>query len=102
MIAGNALVEQPEIIDAFAPSFTFSQEAQIIGCFCRPSVPAMIVGIDGIALLIQGLCEGRITCAVLRQPVNNLDRGLGWSRRQPPIYKKFQAVISGQNEIGSS
>ena len=76
MVGGDALVQPPEIIDAFAPAVPLGKEAEILQRRGRPAMAAMIAGIDRIASASQRLGKPGVSAGMLDEAMGNLHHRL--------------------------
>jgi hypothetical protein len=98
MVGGDALVQPPEIVDAFAPAVPLGKEAEILRRRGRPAMAAMIAGIDHIASASQRLGKPGVSAGMLDQAVGNLHHRLRRRFGQPAIYEEREAIRRGEGK----
>ena len=92
MVDGDALVQPPEIVYAFAPAVLLSKEAKILRRWRRPAMAAMIAGIDRVASTSKRLGKPGISAGMLDEAMGNLHHRLGRRFGQPAIYEEGDAI----------
>ena len=76
-MASDPEVEKRDVIEAFFPAVLPREVAQVVDLSGGLAMAALVVSNDGIASGVEGAGEARITRGVFRQPVDDLDDGLG-------------------------
>ena len=71
----DTIIEQPEIVNALAPTVVFGKKAKVLRrASCSP-VPPMIVGIHGISSFGERSREPHVTTGMLGNTMSDLDDG---------------------------
>src|SRR5208282_722486 len=98
IVGNDALVQAPEIVDAFAPTVPLSKKSKLLGLRCSPAVAAMVTGVDCVSGAIQRVGKSSVSAGMLDDPVNNLNRCLWRRLGQPAMYEECLAIFRGEPE----
>lgn len=85
MSRGDALMEPPQIVDAFDPAAGLRKEAGLGGRPCRTPVAATVVAVHGVPLATECLRDPRLAARVLPPAMRDLDHRFERFLGQPAV-----------------
>ena len=98
LLGGDQAVHGPEVADDLVPSALVGEMAKVGAGRAWP-VPAMIIGVNGVACGVERCGETRVTAAMLGEAMGDLDHRARRRVWQPATRQEVLAIVGAKRRI---